>query len=66
MKTFKRHKALGFWDNDLRLSKISKLGDPLERLNNGVDLSKILSSELSNKFFIKMSSKIDERNIEGF
>lgn len=37
MKTFKRHKALGFWDKDLRLSKISKLGDPLERLNEGID-----------------------------
>jgi transposase len=49
MKTFKRHKALGFWDNDLRLSKISKLGDPLERLNNGVDFElfrNLLEAEL--------------------
>jgi hypothetical protein len=30
MKSFKRHKDYGFWDQDLRLSKISKLGDPLE------------------------------------
>jgi hypothetical protein len=37
MKTFKRHKDYGFWDQDLRLTKLSKLGDPLERLNNGVD-----------------------------
>jgi len=37
MKTFKRHKDYGFWDQDLRLSKLSKLGDPLERLNNGID-----------------------------
>jgi hypothetical protein len=30
MKTFKRHKDYGFWVHDLRLSKISKLGDPLD------------------------------------
>jgi hypothetical protein len=27
MKSFKRHKDYGFWDQDIRLSKISKLGD---------------------------------------
>jgi len=27
----------GFWDQDVRLSKLSQLGDPLERLNKGVD-----------------------------
>jgi IS5 family transposase len=37
MKTFKRHRDYGFWDQDIRLSKLSKLGDPLERLNQGVD-----------------------------
>lgn len=37
MKTFKRHRDYGFFDQDIRLSKLSKLGDPLERLNNGVD-----------------------------
>jgi len=37
MKVFKRHKDYGFWDQDFRLSKLSKLGDPLERLNNGID-----------------------------
>jgi transposase len=37
MKSFKRHKDYGFWDQDLRLSKISKLGDPLERLNEGIN-----------------------------
>ena len=37
MKSFKRHKDYGFWDQDIRLSKLSKLGDPLERLNRGVD-----------------------------
>ena len=38
MKTFKRHKDYDFWDQDFRLSKLSKLGDPLERLNNGTVL----------------------------
>jgi transposase len=37
MKTFKRHKDYGFWDQDLRLTKLSKLGDPLDRLNKWVD-----------------------------
>ena len=37
MKTFKRSKAIGFFDEDFRLEKLSKLGDPLERLSKGVD-----------------------------
>jgi IS5 family transposase len=37
MKTFKRHRDYGFWDQDLRPSKISKPGDPLERLSEGID-----------------------------
>jgi len=37
MKKFKRHRDYGFWDQDIRLSKLSQLGDPLERLNQGVD-----------------------------
>ena len=37
MKKFKRHRDYGFWDQDIRLSKLSQLGDPLERLNNGID-----------------------------
>ena len=37
MKLFKRHKDYGFFDQDIRLSKLSQLGDPLERLNKGVD-----------------------------
>lgn len=36
-KKFKRHRATGLFDHDLRLSKLSKLGDPLERLANGID-----------------------------
>ena len=50
MKSFKRHKDYGFWDQDLRLSKISKLGDPLEKLNFGVNFEifrKILETKLS-------------------
>ena len=50
MKKFKKHKDYGFWDQDLRLSKISKLGDPLEKLNKGVDFElfrKLLELRLS-------------------
>ena len=36
-KTFKRHKDYGFFDQDIMLSKLTKLGDPLEKLNKGVD-----------------------------
>ena len=37
MKKFKRHRDYGFFDQDIRLSKLSQLGDPLEKLNAGVD-----------------------------
>jgi len=37
MKQFKRHRDYGFFDQDIRLSKLSKLGDPLEKLALGVD-----------------------------
>lgn len=37
MKIFKRHRDYGFFDQDIRLSKLSKLGDPLEKLNQGID-----------------------------
>lgn len=37
MKKFKRSRALGLFDVELRLSKLSKLGDPLERLSLGLD-----------------------------
>jgi transposase, IS5 family len=36
-KRYKRHRDYGFFDQDIRLSKLSQLGDPLERLNFGVD-----------------------------
>lgn len=37
MKKFKRHRDYGFFDQDIRLSKLSQLGDPLERLAQGID-----------------------------
>jgi hypothetical protein len=37
MKTFKRHRDYGFFDQDIRLSKLSQLGDPLVKLNEGID-----------------------------
>ena len=37
MKQFKRHSNYGFFDQDIRLSKLSQLGDPLQRLNGGID-----------------------------
>ena len=37
VKRYKRHRDYGFFDQDIRLSKLSQLGDPLERLNTGVD-----------------------------
>ena len=37
MKTFKRHRDYWFFDQDIRWSKLSQLGDPLEKLNNGVN-----------------------------
>jgi IS5 family transposase len=37
MKQFKRHRDYGFFDQDIRLTKLSQLGDPLEKLNEGVD-----------------------------
>lgn len=37
MKIFKRHRDYGFFDQDIRLSKQSELGDPLEKLNQGID-----------------------------
>jgi transposase, IS5 family len=37
MKRFKRHSDYGFFDQDIRLTKLSQLGDPLEKLNQGID-----------------------------
>ena len=37
MKKYKKHRDYGFFDQDIRLSKLSKLGDPLEKLNAHID-----------------------------
>ena len=37
MKRFKRHRDYGFWDQDIRMSKLSQSGDPFERLTEGID-----------------------------
>jgi len=50
MKKFKKYRDYGFFDQDIRLSKLSQLGDPLEKLNKGVDFEvfrEILEEKLS-------------------
>jgi transposase, IS5 family len=50
MKKFKRHRDYGFFDQDIRLSKLSQLGDPLDRLKQGIDFEifrDILESNLT-------------------
>lgn len=50
MKKFKRHRDYGFFDQDIRLTKLTKLGDPLERLSKGIDFEvfrDILTDSLS-------------------
>lgn len=37
MKRYKRHKDYGFFDQDIRLSKLSQLGDPLVKLDKNID-----------------------------
>lgn len=49
MKKFKRHRDYGFFDQDIRLSKLSQLGDPLEKLKTGVDFEMFRGS-LEDKF----------------
>ena len=50
MKKFKRHRDFGLWDQDIRLSKLSQLGDPLEKLNKGVDFE-LFRDLLEEKLF---------------
>ena len=50
MKSFKKHRDYSFFDQDIRLSKLTQLGDPLEKLNRGVDFElfrDILENNLS-------------------
>jgi IS5 family transposase len=56
MKRFKRHRDYGFFDQDIRLSKLSQLGDPLVRLNEHIDFEKfrgLLEEKLSKDTNIK-------------
>ena len=53
MKQFKRHRDYGFFDQDIRLSKLSQLGDPLQRLNRGIDFE--IFRSLLEKHLIKES-----------
>ena len=53
MKQFKRHTDYGFFDQDIRLSKLSQLGDPLQRLNRGIDFE--IFRSLLEKHLIKES-----------
>jgi len=56
MKRFKRHRDYGFFDQDIRLSKLSKLGDPLEKLNLGIDFD-IFRNLLEEKMSITPKGK---------
>jgi len=56
MKRFKRHKDYGFFDQDFRLSKLSKLGDPLEKLKMGVNFT-IFRALLEEKLSIQAKGK---------
>jgi hypothetical protein len=49
MKSFKRHKDYDFWYQDLRLSKIGKLGNPLKKINTRINFE-ILGELLEKKF----------------
>lgn len=53
MKQFKRHKDYGFFDQDIRLSRLTQLGDPLERLNKGVDFE--IFREILKKHLVKQA-----------
>jgi IS5 family transposase len=56
MKRFKRHRDYGFFDQDFRLRKLSKLGDPLEKLKLGVDFD-IFRALLEEKLSIQAKGK---------
>src|SRR4249919_695385 len=56
MKKFKRNKAVGFFDEDFRLTKLSELGDPLERLSAGVDFE-IFREVLTEKLHLQPKGK---------
>ena len=47
MKTFKKHRDYGFWDQDIRLRKLSKLGDPNEL--DGFLIDSMYCSKMTSK-----------------
>jgi len=56
VKTFKRSKAIGFFDEDFRLGKLTKLGDPLARLSKGINFD-IFRSVLTGHLEIEPRNK---------
>lgn len=52
-KTFKRHRDYGFFDQDIRLTKLTKLGDPLDRLGRGIDFE--MFREILSEHLIKLA-----------
>jgi len=56
MKKFKRNKAVGFFDEDFRLEKLSMLGDPLVRLSKGIDFE-LFRAILMEKLYIEPKDK---------
>jgi len=55
-KQFKKHKDYGFFDQDLRLSKLTKLGDTLDKLNKNIDFD-IFRQFLENKLYTLTKGK---------
>ncbi|TXK36466.1 transposase, partial [Pontibacter qinzhouensis] len=55
-KTFERHKSLGLFDEHLRLSKLSKLGDPLEKLSKGIDFE-FFRQLLEERLYVEPNGK---------
>lgn len=55
-KTFKRSKAVGFFDEDLRLHKLTQLGDPLMRLSKGIDFE-IFRAALTERLHVEAKNK---------
>jgi len=55
-KRFKRHRDYGFFDQDIRLSKLSQLGDSLEKLNQGIDFE-FFRAFLEEQLYIEAAGK---------
>ena len=53
MKSFKKHRDYSFFDQDIRLSKLTQLGDPLEKLNQGINFE--LFRDILENNLIKLS-----------